>query len=304
MVFDFYNYLTSVKRCSPHTITAYKTDIEQFLFFLQSEGHQEGIVAVDRILIRAWLSSLHKQKLEAKTITRKIASLRSLFRYLVAQGHMPKSPLSGIIAPKTPKRNPSYVQKGNIIPALQALNENKNEENSSQSFQEMRSLVILEILYATGIRLSELINLKWTDINWHQNTIVVTGKGNKQRIIPLHSAIPPLLKQYQQVVHNTFFQTHTDHIILTDKGLQAYPMLIQRIVKEALMTMGGTQKFSPHILRHTFATHLLNEGASLGSIKELLGHTSLQATQVYTHNSYQKLKDTYAKAHPRSGSQE
>jgi integrase/recombinase XerC len=250
----------------------------------------------ERIHIRAWLIRLIESKLEPRSLARKVAAIRSFYHYAKGQGKITKSPVAGITVPKIVKRNPVYVQK-----SLMMADSSESPISLLTDFKTLRDKLVIELFYGTGMRLAELLGLEWADFNLSASVVRVLGKGNKERLIPIHAELMTLASSYISLLNSEFPSRAHAKLIVTDKGSLAYPMFIQRLVKKSLSEMGSTDRKSPHVLRHTFATHLLNEGADLSAIRELLGHSSLQATQVYTHNSYQKLKDAYAKAHPRAG---
>jgi integrase/recombinase XerC len=302
MIDLFLKYIEFEKRYSPHTLISYKTDLQQFAEFLTSNYQLSEPDKANYPLIRDWIASLANQEISAKSINRKIASLRSYYKFLLKKTLISKDPTVKIKAPKIRKRLPVYIEEKDINLLLDHL-------QFTDDFNGLRDKLIFELLYGTGIRLSELIGLQISDINLFENTIKVLGKGNKQRIIPLNKSLINLITLYKDKKQEVS-QNDTRILIVTDKGEKAYPMFIQRVVKkylEAGITIDGTnrsittiEKKSPHILRHSFATHLLNKGADLNAIKDLLGHSSLAATQVYTHNSIEKLKAIFDQAHPKS----
>jgi len=236
---------------------------------------------------------LSQAGINANSINRKLSTLRAFFQFMIREQKLVESPLQAIKSLKRPKRLPVYVKEKN----MEFLFENSN--NSSQ-FSDLRDRLVIEVLYGTGIRLSELLGLTWENINLNEAKILVLGKRNKERWIPIHQNLIELLKKYKVAIETQIPNLIVNYLILTDKGQKAYPVLIERIVKKYLSLVTTEKKKSPHVLRHTFATHLLNAGAEINSIKELLGHSSLAATQVYTHNSVSKLKQVYLQAHPRA----
>lgn len=302
MINAFLKYIEFEKRYSPHTLVSYKIDLQQFADFLSSTYQVSEPEQANFSLIRDWIADLANQDISAKSINRKIASLRSYYKFLLKKSLITKDPTVKVKAPKIRKRLPLYIEEKDINLLLDHL-------VFTDDFKGLRDKLIFELLYGTGIRLSELIGLKITDINQFENTIKVLGKGNKQRIIPLNKSLVNLINVYKNKIKQDLETTH-EYLIVTDKGEEAYPMFIQRVVKkylEAGITVDGIsrpittiEKKSPHILRHSFATHMLNKGADLNAIKDLLGHSSLAATQVYTHNSIEKLKAIFDQAHPKS----
>ena len=289
----FLRHLQFEKRNSKHTILAYKNDLFQFSEFLKTARSKEDILISSKSDIRAWVVELSQSELNPNSINRKLSSLRAFFQFMIREQKLDESPVQAIKSLKKPKRLPVYVKEKNIENLFDVL-------KISSQFSDLRDRLVLEILYGTGMRLSELLGLKWEDVNLHEAKILVLGKRNKQRWIPLHQNLVELLKQYKVAFETQIPDLLVNSLILTDKGQKAYPVLIERIVKKYLSLVTTEKKKSPHVLRHTFATHLLNAGAEINSIKELLGHSSLAATQIYTHNSVSKLKQVYLRAHPRA----
>lgn len=286
MTEEFWSYLTFEKRCSPHTLTAYKTDLQQFESFLaQQYPPAVQLTAVQHRQVRAWIASLVGQQLEPASINRKIATLRAFYRFLLRKGQIGHSPMQQVRALRAPQRLPAF-----------ALEQETAALFAQVTFEHPQDRLILELLYGTGIRLSELINLTFNDLDLSQGTLRIQGKGGKERILPLAAYLLDLLKNYYDISHAKPAQW----IITGRRGQKAYPMLVQRTVKKYLGLVSNAERQSPHTLRHTFATHLLNGGAELNAIKELLGHSSLAATQRYTHQSLERLKQVFDKAHPKS----
>jgi integrase/recombinase XerC len=287
----FMRYVQYEKRFSPHTIKAYETDLLQFQTFLTS--YETTLAEATHTLVRSWVMECMEANTGAKSINRKISSLRSFYKFLQREGLIVKSPMEQVQAPKIPKRLPVIVEEAKLNALLD------DEAFFPSGFEGLRDRVVLELLYGTGIRLAELLGLKNSDIDDYNQQIKVLGKRNKERIIPLAKPLYALLKVYIDQKNELNF-TSTDKLIVTDKGKAAYTQLIYRLVKQALGEVSTQDKKSPHILRHSFATALLNKGAELTAIKELLGHANLSATQVYTHNSIEKLKSIYKQAHPKA----
>lgn len=283
MVDFFLSYLQNEKRLSPHTVSGYKTDLLQFSDFLSGKPLESA--GTDEL--RAWVVDLSESGLENTSINRKIASLRAFYKFLVRRKRIGKDPSDLLKSLKTPKRLPVFLEEKNIFHLFEVI-------EYEPGFAGMRDKLILELLYGTGIRLSELIGIKETDVD--QNRVKVLGKRSKYRIIPLHENLVTLIQQYRELKKDY----PSEHLLITDKGQPLYPVFVQRKVKHYIRQVSTLQKKSPHILRHTFATHLLNHGADLNAIKELLGHASLSATQIYTHNSISKLKEVFKKAHPKA----
>ena len=287
----FIRYVQYEKRFSPHTIKAYETDLLQFQTFLTT--YETTLAEATHTLVRSWVMECMEASTGAKSINRKISSLRSFYKFLQREGLVVKSPMEQVQAPKIPKRLPVIVEEAKLNALLD------DEALFPSGFEGLRDRVVLELLYGTGIRLAELLGLKNGDIDDYNQQIKVLGKRNKERIIPLAKPLFALLNVYIDQKNELGF-TSTDKLIVTDKGTAAYPQLIYRLVKQALGEVSTQDKKSPHILRHSFATALLNKGAELTAIKELLGHANLSATQVYTHNSIEKLKSIYKQAHPKA----
>lgn len=283
MVDFFLSYLQNEKRLSPHTVSGYKTDLLQFSDFLSGKPVESA--GTDEL--RAWVVDLSESGLENTSINRKIASLRAFYKFLVRRKKIGKDPSDLLKSLKTPKRLPVFLEEKNTFHLFEVI-------EYEPGFAGMRDKLILELLYGTGIRLSELIGIKETDVD--QNRVKVLGKRSKYRIIPLHENLVTLIQQYRELKKDY----PSEHLLITDKGQPLYPVFVQRKVKHYIRQVSTLQKKSPHILRHTFATHLLNHGADLNAIKELLGHASLSATQIYTHNSISKLKEVFKKAHPKA----
>ncbi len=289
---DFLNYLESEKKYSSHTLTAYRNDLHQFADFVKSRYEVDQFPDIHAPMIRSYVAELMQGGMQARSINRKISSLKSFFKYTLQQGLIQENPMKKVVAPKTSKRLPVIVEQAKMEALLADM------PTDSDSFTRWRDFLILELLYGTGMRLSEAIGLKESDLRLDSGTIKVLGKRNKERIIPITGGLAGLLRKYIIVKQREGFQS--EQLLLTDKGHPAYPKLIYSIVKENLGTVSTMKKRSPHVLRHSYATHLLDNGAELNAIKELLGHSNLAATQVYTHNSIERLKEVYRKAHPKS----
>lgn len=287
----FIKYLKFEKRLSENTVISYETDLDQFFSFYKEHSTSQEIEKVDKRTIRSWIVKLSLSNLSAKSINRKIASLKSFFKFLVKRDLIKKNPSSQINSLKTDQKIPSFIKERDINFLFKNI-------DTKEDFTGQRDLLILELLYGTGIRISELINIKISDINFTKKEIKVIGKRNKERIIPLHNNAIYQTKKYLKLAEKEGYKNQ--YLLFTKKGEKIYPMLINRIVKKHLSTLIKSKKYNPHLLRHTFATHILNKGGDLNSIKDLLGHSSLAATQVYTHNSIEKLKETFNSSHPRA----
>jgi integrase/recombinase XerC len=291
----FIQYIQFEKRYSPHTVSAYQSDLDQFIRFLNTP--EETITHPSEIthhLIRNWMVSMMSEDITARSITRKIATLRKYFKFLLQEGIITHNPASKINTPKSPKNLPVVVEDAKLT---QMLDDN---EVFSPDFKGVRDKLVIETLFGTGMRLAELLGLKETDINIYEGTLKVLGKRNKQRIIPINNELKLLIAEYLELKKNQKFNNNSLTLLVTDKGADAYPKLIYLIVQKYLSYISTQNKKSPHVLRHTFATSLLNRGADLNAIKELLGHANLSATQIYTHNSVERLKSIYKQAHPKA----
>ena len=283
----FLQHLQVERRLSPLTLRSYEIDLLQFLDFLAPEN-----LLVNQIkshTIRAWLVSLSNQGIQNRSINRKLATLRTFYKYLQRRGDVTDNPMQTIRMVKTSKTLPTYLRESEMEQVF------AQQEIPKNTFEEVRDQLVLMLLYGTGMRLAELIQLTHQQVNLSAKTLRVIGKRNKERIIPMPMILVDLVKHYQAL--NPF---QSQYLLLTDKGESCYPMFIQRLVKKYLGEVSTLEKLSPHVLRHSYATHLLNRGADLNAIKELLGHANLAATQVYTHNSMEKLKEIYKQAHPKA----
>ncbi|HRI78538.1 MAG TPA: tyrosine-type recombinase/integrase [Cyclobacteriaceae bacterium] len=292
MIDSFLNYLRFEKRFSPHTIVSYQNDLNQFDIFLK-ENYEESPQSASYAMVRSWIVQLVEQKSDPLTVNRKIASLRSYYKFLLRQEVISKDPMVKIKVLKTKKKLPHFVKEPDMVTVL-------GEEQFENTHEGWRERLVLELLYGTGMRLSELINLKENQVNLHEQTIKVLGKRNKERVIPFSDALVPLIKNYRSVRNKDVAVRDHGLLIVNDTGGPCYSMLIYRIVKKRLGKFPSVEKRSPHVLRHTYATHLLNKGAEINAVKDLLGHSSLAATQVYTHNSMEKLKKVFDQAHPKA----
>ena len=291
MVDKFLNYLVYEKRVSQHTSLAYKKDLCQFFTFLKAQFQLNSAQEVIHNHLRAWVVSLLEAQLNSVSVNRKIASLKSYFKFLSLRGFITKNPASRIRPLKIEKKLPSFLRLSETTFLLDHI----KYENS---FSGKRDQLVIELLYASGIRLSELINLKEADVNTYNGTLKVLGKRNKERFIPINEFLIKTIESYLLAYKSA--EKSKAYLLLTDKKKQMYPMFVYRLVQKYLSQITTLKKRSPHILRHTFATHMLDKGAELNAVKELLGHTSLAATQIYTHNSMEKLKKTFDQAHPKA----
>ncbi len=331
MVAHLQRFLTSLKTermLSEHTVTAYQNDLAQFVQFLKAhfEVQDESEIPlhqIDALTIRLFLGELLEKGYEARTIGRKLASVKTFFKFLVSLKVLASSPASSVSTPKTSKRLPTFLSEAQT----QRLFEETLAALDDSTFEGARDKAILELFYGAGLRLSELIGLNTSDLDLEQGFVKVLGKGKKQRIVPIGKSAISALKKYFEVQRN--FDTlhrmkkekhqreipekHSNQkttpandvqkiypVFITEKGKRVYPVLLQRLVKKYLSTVTEQKKKSPHILRHTFATHLLNSGADLRSVSEMLGHSHLSTTEIYTHITFERLKETYNKAHPKA----
>ena len=290
---SFLQYLKHEKRYSAHTVISYKTDLEQFMSFIKETYEEEVFKNITHFYIRSWIVSLLEDNISARSINRKLSTLKTFFKFLLKKGEIEKNPMLKIIAPKTSKQLPVYVEEKKMSRFI-------DEAVFTDDYNGWRDRMIFDILYSTGIRVSELVNLKVSDISFYEQAIKILGKGNKERLAPLNKKICDEIQIFLEKRSQAIKGSAEDFLILSDKGKKIYPKFIYNRVHHYLMMITTTDKKSPHVLRHTFATHLLNNGADLNAIKELLGHSSLAATQVYTHNSIEKLKDIYKQAHPKA----
>jgi len=290
-ILAFCEYLTHQKRYSLHTVTAYKKDLEQFHHYINSEFETNLFNEVTSSFIRSWIVSLIENEISARTINRKISTLKSFYKYLLKNQIVEINPLLKIITPKTSKRLPVFISENEMVDLL-------NNIEFKDGYEGSRDKLILELFYATGTRLSELIELKIHTVDFNNNTIKVLGKRNKERIIPIANKLSKMIENY--IIERDSLNSDESYLFLTKIGKKLYPKLVYGIVNNYLSKVTTANKKSPHVLRHTFATHMLNNGADLNSIKEILGHANLSATQVYTHNTIEKLKNIHKQAHPKA----
>ncbi|PRD44142.1 tyrosine-type recombinase/integrase [Sphingobacterium haloxyli] len=288
----FLSFLEFEKRYSAHTISAYDLEIDRFLNFLSTE--KITFEDVDYRVIRHYLAVMKENGRQASSINRSISSLRSFYKFLVREGVVTSSPMQLVHALKTPKKLPVVVEQEKMVDLLD------KGGTDPDSFEEARDFVILELLFGTGIRLSELLAIRERDIDIYNRRICIFGKRGKERLVPVHQTLLEEIRRYLMLKYAQDFKNKSMHLIVTKEGKQAYPSLIYRTVQRYLGRITSQQKKSPHVLRHTFATALLNNGADLNAIKELLGHAGLAATQIYTHNSVERLKSIYKQAHPKA----
>lgn len=289
----FIDYLKFEKRYSVHTIISYQTDLTSFFAYLTEQYGILGLREITHSIIRSWLAGLKEKKLTSKSLNRKVSTLRSFFKYHLKRGAITVMPTVNVIAPKISKRLPVFMQEADTKELLKTLNA------STEDWKTLNARMLISLFYATGMRLSELINLKEKQLDPARLQVRVLGKGNKERIIPVSKDVFRQIRSYQELKRKTFGAT-VDLLLVTEKGKGMYPKYAWLLVNKYLGQASTLDKKSPHVLRHTFATHLMNNGADLNAVKELLGHASLAATQVYTHNTIEKLKDVHKKAHPKA----
>lgn len=289
---SFLKYLEFEKRYSKHTLIAYKEDLFQFRRFLASQYEIDKIENADHRHIRSWIVHMMQSDYRTRSVNRKISTLKSYFKYLRKRGLVNKNPMSKIISPKSNKRLPQFIREKHIENLGMYL-------KADDSFSGRRDALVILLLYELGLRRSELINLKDSDIDFYRKYLKVLGKGNKERLIPISDQTLQLLKQYMQKRNQEFDDTRTA-LLVTDKGKPMYPKYVYNLCKKYLGAVSPNDYLGPHVLRHSFATHLANNGADLNAIKELLGHSSLAATQVYVHNTIDRLKGIYQKSHPKA----
>jgi len=290
---SFLEHLRFEKRYSVHTLRSYQTDLEQFFDYCNKTAPGQTELTADFRLIRSWVVSLIDKGDTPRTVNRKITTLKSFYRYLLKRQMITSNPMDKVLSPKQSKRLPAFVEEDRIKLLL-------DDYEFGDDFSGIRNRLLIEVFYITGMRLSELTNLRQGDIDYYNLTIRVLGKRNKERLIPFHQAYRKIFTDYKRLKDETFSDPGHDFFFVTDKGKPLYAKFVYRVVSRYLRLVTTMEKRSPHVLRHTFATHMLNRGADLNAIKEILGHASLSATQVYTHNTFEKLRNIYKQAHPRA----
>jgi len=295
----YIDYLRYEKRYSAHTILAYQTDLDDFSDFLSMQYNISDLLVADHTLIRSWLISLIERKISARSVNRKLSTLKSFYKYCQKLDLIKGSPMLKVLAPRASKPLPVFLTHDSLDTLFHTV-------EFDSDFEGCRDKMIITLFYATGIRRAELVQLKISDLDLDSGTLKVLGKRNKERIVPVGENVAEELKVY--IMARDKFISENKHslqnnnlsLFVTSKGLPVYPRLIHSIVHHYLSAIASNSKLSPHVLRHSFATHMLDDGADLNAIKEILGHSSLAATQVYTHNTIEKLKSIYKQAHPRA----
>ncbi|MBK6987535.1 MAG: tyrosine-type recombinase/integrase [Bacteroidetes bacterium] len=291
VVQSFLQYIRFEKRFSANTVLAYENDLKQFFEFQKKLYEVEAPSDINQSMVRSWMVSMMEKGVGARSVNRKITSLKTFYKFLLRRGDVKTNPLLKVISPKVSKRLPVFVDEAKMKLLF-------TEVNFGDGFDAIRDRLILELLYATGMRRAELIGLTDERIDLYQCQVKVLGKRNKERIIPFTSKLKDLIEEY--LIARKEIAPFPNSFFVSSKGVSMYPKMVYRIVTERLSAVTTLDKKSPHILRHTFATHMLNHGADINSVKELLGHANLSATQVYTHNTIEKLKEVYKQAHPRA----
>lgn len=292
IVEKYISYLRYEKNYSSHTEISYSTDLMQFADYLERNYPEHALETVDGDIVRAWIMSLMEHKNTARSVNRKLSSLKSFYRYLQRVGEITSNPMKRITGPKAKKPIPSFINYNDMEKVLDI-------DVPDDDYEAFRDKVILELFYVTGMRRAELIGLKDVDVDFFAGNIRVTGKRNKQRIIPISKRTIELLERYLEV-RCEIFENQTETFFVRKDGEPIYPMLVHRVVTSHLRWIPTLTKASPHVLRHSFATGMLNNGADINAVKELLGHSSLASTEIYTHTSFDELKKIYNKAHPRA----
>ena len=296
MIAGFLDYLSNERAYSPHTVTSYENDLRAFEVYLGRTENGLELKDADADLVRGWAMDLMSSGMKATSVNRKLSSLRAFYKYLLKKGEIKVSPVQNVGGPKKVKPLPQFVRENDMERMLCATAQ-------GGSWQEMREHVILQLFYETGIRLSELVGLNDGDVDFGRMAIKVTGKRNKQRIVPIGQGLADSLRRYMEVRNENYHFLSLDSqfpLFVTDKGLRVYPHWVYRLVRKSLSEVVTLKKRSPHVLRHTFATAMLNNDAELEAVKELMGHESVSTTQIYTHTTFEELKKAYKQAHPRA----
>lgn len=290
---DFFQYLTFQKRYSRHTIIAYRNDLTAFFSFLQTQYQIHNPREISAAMVRSWLASLKEEKVTSKSINRKISSLKSYFKYQLKMGVIEKNPTAAVVSLKNNRRLPSFIAAEDIQTLFKDV-------EFPDTWEGKTDYLLLSIFYQTGIRLSELIGIRQSQLDLAKGVLKVLGKGNKERIIPVSASLSEQIAAYVLEKDRLFEREPSGILLVNARGKKLYPKYVYNIVKKYLSQVSTSERKSPHVLRHSFATHLTNNGADINAVKELLGHASLASTQIYTHNSIAKLKEIHKQAHPKS----
>jgi integrase/recombinase XerC len=292
----FLRYLNSEKRYSIKTAQSYERDLLQFSDFIQAEFQLEDLAQARNPQVRSWIVQLVNQQQQPTSVRRKLSALKSFYKYAMKKGWVKTNPAEKVNTPKIAERLPKYVEQKNLARLL-----DQPGSYFTDNYEGLREKLIIDVLYSTGMRRQELINMQWSHINLSAKQIKILGKGNKERLVPVSDHLISALKNFRQKSKERSVNPHDlPFVFLTDEGQQIYPNLVYRIVKKYISLCSTVDKKSPHVLRHSFATHMSNNGAKLNDIKELMGHASLASTQVYTHNTIEQLKEIYKIAHPKA----
>jgi len=289
---SFTDHLKFEKRYSVHTVRSYHDDLIQFRDYLVISFGSITVQEISATMVRSWLASLKNDGIGSRSINRKISTLKSFFKYIIRTGGLSKNPLTGIVSPKVSKRLPVFVEERD-------MNTLFSHVEFDEGWNGRTGRLAMQMLYELGLRLSELVNCRESQIDIGNRQIKILGKGNKERIIPVNATLLASIREYIKKKPAEFEVCDRNYLLVNDKGKKLYPKYVYRLTTKFLPEVTTVKKKSPHIFRHSFATHLMNNGAELNAVKELLGHASLAATQVYTHNTIEKLKNVHKKAHPR-----
>jgi integrase/recombinase XerC len=311
---EFLNYLAFQKRYSRHTTISYENDLTAFFDFVVMQYNSMPLEEISASVVRSWLASLKQDKAASRTVNRKISSLRSFFKYQLKLNKVAISPMTSISSLKISRRLPSFIEQKDIAALFEKIDPKKEkgppgeenplkeqeEKDPAKEFEDKTNRLLMMIFYQTGIRLSELIQLKESQVDKRNASIKVLGKGNKERVIPVNNDLLKEIAQYVTEKRAMLTESVGIHLLVNKKGRPLYPKYVYNTVKKYLDKVSTNERKSPHVLRHTFATHLTNSGAEINAVKDLLGHASLASTQIYTHNSIEKLKEVHKLAHPKS----
>jgi integrase/recombinase XerC len=289
----FIDYLRFEKRYAQHTITSYESDLRFFFEFMIAQYELTDVREAQASMIRGWLAQMKEDGQSAKSINRRISAIKSFYRFLQRKEIVSANPAAMLVAPKISKRLPVYVEIKDLETLFKYI---EFPDNYTGRLERL----VFALFYATGMRLSELTGLKISQLDFSKNALKILGKGNKERVVPMTAELKKLLQEYMSERAQSFRDSSSEHALMNEKGKPLHPRYVQTVVNKYLSLVTTVDKKSPHVLRHSFATHLMNNGAELNAVKELLGHSSLAATQIYTHNTIEKLKDIHARAHPKS----